>query len=480
MRAELVIDGKQVTPDGGSYPVINPATEEVVGEAPEASEDQVRQAATAARAAWAGWRDLPVGTRAQLVAALGRALSDDAEAMIDLVRAETGAVTAIVEPQQFRHALGFLTKWQRIEDNTFVRPLAPFIGAGPADRLTGAVIHRPPAGVVACITPFNFPLLVAAAMAGPALVAGNTVVIKPAPANPLAVFMLGAAAARAGLPPGVLNVVGGQSPRLGAALVASDDVDMISFTGSTAVGRQVAQSAAAGMKRVLLELGGKGAAIVFPDADLDAAVAGIASTWTRHSGQVCTAPTRVVAHRDVRRELVERLAATAESLVLGDPGDPTVTVGPLTTAGHRNRVNGYISSAQADGARLVAGGADGPGRGWYVRPTLFTDCSPGMRIIAEEVFGPVVAVTSAFDDLDSAAALASDSAFGLHDYVWSADTARAYELARRLRTGYVGINTMARSPDAPFGGFGASGLGRDGGLFSLEAYTEPQSIIWAG
>jgi acyl-CoA reductase-like NAD-dependent aldehyde dehydrogenase len=294
----------------------------------------------------------------------------------------------------------------------------------------------------------------------------------------MAVLLLAAAAAVVGLPPGVLNIVNGRSPDLGAALVGGPDVDMISFTGSTAVGRQIAAVAGHGMKRVLLELGGKGAAVVFDDADLDAAVAAIGTTWTRHSGQVCTAPTRVIAHRAIHGELVDRLAGLADSLVVGDPGDPQTTVGPLTTRAQRERVVGYIRSATDEGGSVVTGGRADLGRGFYVAPTLITGGNPCMTAVREEVFGPVVVALTPFDDDEQALQLANDTAFGLHDYVWSGDTARAYRFASRLRTGYVGINTVVRSPDAPFGGFGLSGMGRDGGRFSLTAYTEPQSIIW--
>jgi acyl-CoA reductase-like NAD-dependent aldehyde dehydrogenase len=367
-----------------------------------------------------------------------------------------------------RHFAG----WADKIEGRYVTP-QPIFG-----RERAAYTIREPLGVVGAITAWNAPTLIAGWKLGPALAAGNTVVVKPPEWAPLTCSMLGDIGAEAGLPPGVLNIVGGTAPGLGAALVGAPGVDMISFTGSTAVGRQIAAIAGAGMKRVLLELGGKGAAVVFDDADLDAAVTAIASTWTRHSGQVCTAPTRVIAHRAVHAELVERLVSVADALVVGDPSDPRTTVGPLTTRAHRDRVEGYIASGAAEGGSVVTGARAPAGPGYYVAPALITGAGPSMRVVREEVFGPVVVALAPFDDDEQALRLANDTAFGLHDYVWSHDTDRAYRFASRLRTGYVGINTVVRSPDAPFGGFGLSGMGRDGGRFSLSAYTEPQSIIW--
>jgi phenylacetaldehyde dehydrogenase len=478
MPTQLYIDAAHVAPDKGYYDIINPATEDVAGEAPEASAAQVESAVDAASAAAASWAATAVEERAELVNQLGLALLRRESALVRLIESETGAVHAIAERMQFRHAAGFLTKWSRIESRDFMRPLIPAVTPASPSALIGAAINRAPVGVVGCITPFNFPLLCACSMVGPALVAGNPVVLKPAPADPLAVFALAEAATEVGLPPGVLNIVAGTDPTLGMTLVASPNVSMVSFTGSTGVGRQIASEAGRGMKRTLLELGGKGAAVVFEDADLDKAAAAIGSTWTVHSGQVCTAPTRVIAHRAIYDELIERLAAFGSALVVGDPGDPATVVGPVTTRAHLDRINAYIRSGTDQGGRLVIGGQMSSDRGFYAAPTLVADCSPHMTLVREEVFGPVVAAMP-FATESEALALANDSSYGLYDYVWSANTSRAWEFARKLHTGYVGINTIARSPEAPFGGAGMSGIGRDGGQFSLEAYTESQSIVWA-
>jgi acyl-CoA reductase-like NAD-dependent aldehyde dehydrogenase len=310
---------------------------------------------------------------------------------------------------------------------------------------------------------------------------GNTVVVKPAPQDPLAIVKLGEVFQEAGFPPGVVNIVVSESPAPAEALVASPHVDMISFTGSTAVGQRIGEVAGGDMKRLLLELGGKGAAIVFDDADLKTAVGAISSVWAFHSGQICTAPTRVLAQRGIYDRLVEGLAAAAGRMKVGDPLEPDTVVGPVITGAHRERVEGYIRSGREEGGTVVAGGErpDIGGRGFYVAPTLIADCKPGMRVVQEEIFGPVVVVVP-FDDEDEAPALANSTDFGLYDYVFSTDTAKAFSVAKKLRTGNVGINSVQRNHEMPFGGFKKSGVGRDGGRFGFHAYSELQSIVWPG
>ncbi|KAA0916182.1 aldehyde dehydrogenase family protein, partial [Streptomyces apricus] len=260
--------------------------------------------------------------------------------------------------------------------------------------------------------------------------------------------------------------------------VDSAGVDMVSFTGSTAVGRRIAEVCGRGMKRQLMELGGKGAAIVFEDADLEAAVRGIGTTFSFYSGQICTAPTRVLAHRPVYDRLVSGLAAYAGRLRVGDPRSPDTVVGPLISAAHRDRVESYVELGRKEGARVVTGGERPPlERGFYVSPTLLADCGPDMRVVREEIFGPVVVVLP-FEDEEEALALADDSEYGLIDYVWSGDVARAFRVAGRLRSGGVGVNTVGRNMEAPFGGFKQSGVGRDVGVYALHAYTELQSLVW--
>jgi acyl-CoA reductase-like NAD-dependent aldehyde dehydrogenase len=346
--------------------------------------------------------------------------------------------------------------------------------------LMSAIAVRQPVGVVACITPYNFPIVNMAGKIGPALAMGNTVVVKPAPQDPLAVIRVGEILQEAGFEPGVVNVVTGSGAAVGEALVGSPDVDMVSFTGSTAVGRRIGEVAGRDMKRLLLELGGKGAAVVFDDADLRTAIGTIASTWMFHSGQICTAPTRVLAQRGVYDQLVEGLRATAAALIVGDPLAPDTVVGPVISAAHRDRVERYVAIGRYEGATLLAGGTRPKlGSGFYVAPTLLADCKPEMTVVQEEIFGPVV-VALPFDDEDEGIELANGTEFGLYDYVFSADSARAMRVARQLRSGNVGINTAQRNHEAPFGGFKRSGVGRDGGSFGLHAYSELQSIVWPG
>jgi phenylacetaldehyde dehydrogenase len=344
--------------------------------------------------------------------------------------------------------------------------------------LIGAVAMRQPVGVVACITAYNFPLVNLAGKMAPALAMGNTVVAKPAPQDPLHILRFGELLLEAGLPPGVVNIVGGSGAAAGAALTTSPDVDMVSFTGSTAVGRIIATACGDGMKRQLMELGGKGAAILFEDGDVDLAVAGISSTWTFHSGQICTAPTRALVHRSKRDELIEKLAAYAGAIKVGDPLAVDTVVGPVITGAQRGRVEAAIAEATSAGAEIAAGGGRPDlDRGFYVKPTLLTGVAADSPAAQREFFGPVVVVLT-FDDEDEAVEIANGTPYGLYDYVFTADTARGYRVARQLRTGLVGVNTTQRNSEVAFGGFKMSGVGRDGGIFGLHAYSELQSIVW--
>jgi len=346
--------------------------------------------------------------------------------------------------------------------------------------IISAVGHRAPVGVVSCITSYNFPIVNMAGKIGPALAMGNTVVVKPAPQDPLAVLELVRLFEEAGFPPGVVNAVCGTDIPASEALVSSPHVDMISFTGSTWVGRRIGEVAGGDTKRLLLELGGKGACIVFDDADLKAAIGGIASVWGFHSGQICTAPTRVICQRGVYDHLVAGLTQAAGHMKVGDPLERDTVVGPVITGVHRDRIEGFVQAGRDEGATIAVGG-ERPDfeRGFYVNPTLLVDCTNQMTPVREEIFGPVVAVVP-FDDPDEAVAIANDSDYGLYSYVFTKDTGRAWDVARRLRSGNVGINSLQRNHEAPFGGFKQSGVGRDGGSFGLWAYSELQSIVWPG
>ncbi|GAA3822217.1 aldehyde dehydrogenase family protein [Streptomyces chiangmaiensis] len=480
-RQRLFIGGDWVEPDGGHYEIVDPATEETVGWAPEASREQVRAAAAAAREGLGPWSRKTPEERAAVLARAADVMQRNLVPYADLAQAESGATTGTARGMQVGVAVARFRRYARVEP--VEQPLPPQINeAGPfgGAAVMGALAVRQPVGVVTCITSYNNPWANPAGKVAPALAMGNTVVVKPAPQDPLSVYRMAEALQEAGAPPGVVNVVSGSRPEVGEAAVDCPDVDMVSFTGSTAVGQRIAEVCGRSMKRQLLELGGKGAALVFDDADVDAAVAGIGTTFSFYSGQICTAPTRVIAQRGVYDRLVSRLAAYARHLAVGDPRERGTVVGPVISAAHRDRVESYVELGRKEGARLVAGGVRPPHeRGFYVAPALLADCAPDMRVVREEIFGPVVVVVP-FDEEEEGIALANDSDYGLIDYVWSGDVARAFRVARRLRAGGVGVNTVGRNMEAPFGGFRKSGVGRDVGSYALHAYSELQAIVWPG
>ncbi|MFF2960609.1 aldehyde dehydrogenase family protein [Streptomyces sp. NPDC057963] len=480
----LFIGGQWTEPDHGHYEVINPATEEVVGLAPEASREQVYAAASAAREALAGWSRTRPEERAAILDRAADLMQRDLAGNAALAQAESGATTATARGMQVAVGAARFRRYARGALEPVEEAVAPQINeAGPMGRagVFGALAVRQPVGVVTCITSYNNPWANPAGKVAPALAMGNTVVVKPAPQDPLSVYRMAAALEEAGVPAGVVNVVTGSGPEAGEAAVDCEDVDMVSFTGSTAVGQRIAEVCGRSMKRQLMELGGKGAAVVLDDADLDSAVAGIGTTFSFYSGQICTAPTRVLVQRAAHDALIEKLTAYAGHLKVGDPTARGTVVGPVISAAHRDRVESYVELGRKEGARIVTGGERpaGPGRGFYVAPTLLADCTHDMRVVREEIFGPVVVVVP-FDDEEEGIALANDSDYGLIDYVWSSDVARAFRVARRLRAGGVGVNTVGRNMEAPFGGFKKSGVGRDVGSYALHAYSELQAIVWPG
>ena len=483
MAYRLLIGGEWVDGSAGTYPVINPATEDVVGDAPEATAADALAAASAARAAQPKWEATAPEERARLLQAVADRLRERQTELLPLIIAETGATLSVGSSLQVpmcanrfeRYARGALTDLN-IPLTPTVQPATPLAPGG----LMGALALRQPVGVVTCITAYNFPLTNMAGKVAPALATGNTVVMKPAPQDPLAVIELAAICEEVGFPPGVVNVVTGASPEPAAALVDSRDVDMVSFTGSTAVGVRIYEAGAKTMKRLLMELGGKGACLVFDDADIGTAVTGLISVWGFHSGQICTAPTRAIVQRGVYDEVVERLAKAAPTLTVGPPTAPETVVGPVISAAHRERVEGFIRSGIDQGADVIVGG-ERPAleKGFYVAPTLLAGCRNDMTAVKEEIFGPVIVVVP-FDEEEEGIAIANDSDYGLYDYVYSGDSAKAFRVGKRLRAGHVGVNTAQRNMEAPFGGFKMSGIGRDGGDFGLHAYTELQSLIWPG
>jgi acyl-CoA reductase-like NAD-dependent aldehyde dehydrogenase len=482
-RYSLWIGGDRVEGSKGTYEIVNPATEETVGLAPEATADDARQAAAAAAEAFPAWSQTTPEERARLLDRAADLLEQRIPELIPLVQAETGSTVQMARTAQVPGAVVRLRRYARgaLEPREIPLAPAPNPGGGPSSTgggLVNAMAVRLPVGVVVCITSYNVPMTNVMGKIGPALAMGNTVVIKPAHQDPLGIIRMVEAFHDAGFPPGVVNLVVGSTPESAEALVAAPQTDMISFTGSTAIGLKIGEVAAHDLKRVLFELGGKGASLVFEDADIVAAAQGTASTFAFHAGQICTAPTRLIAQRRVYDQVVEKLAQIAAVLKVGDPLDPDTVVGPVISAAQRDRIEGYVRSGVDDGGTLVAGGARPEiERGFFCPPTLIAGCHNDMSVAREEIFGPVV-VAIPFDDEEEGIAIANDSDYGLYDYVWTRDTAKGLRVSQRLRAGNVGLNTLARNPETPFGGFKKSGIGRDGGSFALHAYSELQSIVW--
>ena len=476
----LLIGGARVAaPDG--YEVINPSTEKVVGMAPNASVEQAAAACSAARDAFDSWSRTPMGERCAILDRIADVLDAHRDELVPLVQAETGATMRVAKTMQVPQAAARFRRYAQVETNLVPLPPAvmPTTALAPGG-IIGGVEHRAPVGVVAAIAAYNFPVTNMAGKIAPALAMGNTVVVKPPTQDPLGVIRMVELFEEAGLPPGVVNTVSANTVEAAEAITGSPDVDMISFTGSTGVGCRIAEVGGRQMKRLLLELGGKGAAIVFDDADLKNVISNVSSTWTFHSGQICTSPTRVVVQRGLYDELVGKLTGMAGHLKVGDPLERDTVIGPVISGAHRDRVEALIRTATDEGATVATGGKRPEiDTGFYVAPTLVVDATNQMTVAREEAFAPVITVIP-FDTDDEAIAIANDSPYGLYNYVFSGDTGRAMEVAKLLRSGNVGINTLQRNHEAAFGGFKYSGVGRDGGSWGLHAYSEMQSIVWKG
>ena len=476
----LLIGGERVAaPDG--YEVINPSTEKVVGMAPNASVEQAAAACSAARDAFDSWSRTPMGERCAILDRIADVLDAHRDELVPLVQAETGATMRVAKTMQVPQAAARFRRYAQVETNLVPLPPAvmPTTALAPGG-IIGGVEHRAPVGVVAAIAAYNFPVTNMAGKIAPALAMGNTVVVKPPTQDPLGVIRMVELFEEAGLPPGVVNTVSANTVEAAEAITGSPDVDMISFTGSTGVGCRIAEVGGRQMKRLLLELGGKGAAIVFDDADLKNVISNVSSTWTFHSGQICTSPTRVVVQRGLYDELVGKLTGMAGHLKVGDPLERDTVIGPVISGAHRDRVEALIRTATDEGATVATGGKRPEiDTGFYVAPTLVVDATNQMTVAREEAFAPVITVIP-FDTEDDAIAIANDSPYGLYNYVFSGDTGRAMEVAKLLRSGNVGINTLQRNHEAAFGGFKYSGVGRDGGSWGLHAYSEMQSIVWMG
>jgi len=478
---KVLIAGKWVPAARGTYDVVNPATEEVAGKAPQCSVEQVEEAARAARDAFerGPWPRLSGSERGALLQRAADAFKKEMAGLVDLVIDETGAVRPVAEAQQVGQVAARLARYAFYASAPAQEGMPPTETTTAAGKiLSSGVVVREPVGVVACITPFNFPMTNCAGKIGPALACGNTVVVKPAPQDPLAVAEL-CRIVDSVLPPGVVNFVNGAGPEIGETLVASESVDMISFTGSTAVGTRIQETAAKRMKRTLLELGGKSANVIFADCDMARAVSSVASVWGFHTGQICIAGTRALVEQSIYDELAAKLVATAPRLRIGDPREAGVVMGPLVSATQRERVERAVAKGREEGATLACGGKRPAhlARGYYYEPTLFTNATNTMTIAREEIFGPVVTMIP-FRDEDEAVAIANDSEYGLYGFVWTRDSARGLRVAGRMRTGTVQLNGAPPNPEAPFGGYKRSGIGRDGGRFAMNAYSELKYIGW--
>jgi NAD-dependent aldehyde dehydrogenases len=477
----LYINGEWVGVASGSVEeVLNPATEEVLGLAPVGGLEHAEAAIAAARHAFdeGEWRRRSATDRVALLNRFLDAIVARQEEIVGLIVAEVGSPSTRA-PFHIKATVGYARFMLEAALREGVTAYPPEVNptVGGLKMLGSAVSVRLPIGVVAAITPFNLPFLNIVKIV-PALATGNAVVLKPSPYTPFEALLLGEIADEVGLPAGVLNIITG-GIQVGNQMSTDPRVDLITFTGSDAVGAKLQAQAAPTLKRLLLELGGKSALIVRSDADLAAAAMTGAASFTAGSGQGCLLTTRHLVHNSVRAEYVERVAALASKAVIGNPADPLVTIGPLIRAVQRERTEQYVDIALAEGARLVTGGArpEHLDKGFFYKPTLFDDVQNGWRIAQEEVFGPI-AVVIGFDHDEEAVAIANHSQYGLHGGIFSRDVGRAYEMAMQVETGYVAINggSGGLSVAAPFGGIKRSGYGREYGVEGLHEYTYQKSI----
>jgi aldehyde dehydrogenase (NAD+) len=469
VRDKLFIGGEWVDPAGdGVIEVINPTTEEVVGRVPEGTAEDADRAVKAARAAFDSWSQTPAEERAGYCAAIGAKLAERGEELAALITTELGMPIGLSQMiQAGLPALNFSAMPEVVGEVAW------------EEEIGNSVVLKEPVGVVAAITPWNYPLHQIALKVAPALTAGCTVALKPSEVAPLNAFVLAEVAKEVGLPAGVLNVVTGTGPVVGEALVSHAGTDMVSFTGSTRAGRRVSELAAQAPKPVALELGGKSPNVILDDADLEQAVTDGVAKCFLNSGQTCSALTRMLVPR-AKLEQAERIAATvAESAFTpGDPFEDGSALGPLVSEAQLDRVRAYIEKGQEEGARLVTGGAEAPDgleRGYFVRPTVFSGVTPEMTIAQEEIFGPVLAIMP-YDDEDDAVRIANDTVYGLAGGVWSGDEERAKRVAARIRAGQVEVNGGAFNPMAPFGGYKQSGHGREAGRYGIEEYLVAKSL----
>ena len=467
MGEQLFIGGRWVQSQSEAWiDVENPATQHVIARVPAGSAADADAAVASARRAFDAWAATPRENRAGALESLRDLLVQRQQEMAALITSEMGAPAKLAMGPQTRlpiEVLSFYAHTLRDEKRE--------------ERVVNSLVDREPVGVVAAITPWNYPLHQAVAKIAPALAAGCTVVHKPSELTPLSALLFAELVEQAGFPLGVYNVVTGTGTDVGEVLAAHPGVDMVSFTGSTRAGRRVAALAAETVKRVTLELGGKSPNLILEDADLAAAVkVGVANCFL-NSGQTCTAWSRMLVPDSLHEEAVQHAVDAAERYTLGDPNEPGTRLGPLVSAAQRERVLKYIEGGVADGAVCVTGGsnAEVPSPGYFVAPTVFDAVTPEMTIAREEIFGPVLSIL-AYEDESDAVRIANDTMYGLGGAVWSRDQERALRVARQLRTGQVDINGAPFNPLAPFGGYKQSGTGRELGMHGLEEFLLSRSI----
>jgi aldehyde dehydrogenase (NAD+) len=461
--------------------VINPATETPVGYTPAGTAQDMQAAVTAARLAFdqGPWPRMSRKERSRLLGDFAAALAERHEAIIDLIMLEGGTLRPVAESVHWTGGMAHLEYCVELAgrdfDKTMPLSFAPRVGRAP--MLGTEVVARRPMGVVGAITPYNFPFYLNICKLAPALAMGNTVVLKPSPLTPLQAMLFGDVADQIGLPPGVLNIVSSGADG-GSLLVKAPEVDMITFTGSDAVGAAIMADASPGLKRVVLELGGKSADIIRADADVASAASAVFANNMWHCGQGCELLTRHIVHSSIKDEFLAVIQELAGKVRIGDPADPSITMGPLISAAQRAKVEGFVASAKADGATLVSGGQRPDNTpGFFYEPTIFADVESGWDVAQREVFGPVGVVID-FEDDDQAVAIANDSNFGLAGAIYTADTGAAYEMATRMQTGRVRINggNGVMSVHSPMYGWKRSGLGAEHGIDGALEFTQPQTI----
>jgi acyl-CoA reductase-like NAD-dependent aldehyde dehydrogenase len=470
---KLFIGGKWVEPSSTEViEVFSPATGQKVGQVPQAAAADVNAACAAARKAFdeGPWPHTPPAERAAVIGRALKLLEDRADLFKHLLKLETGQPPTIVDMMQYGASVSTLQyyagaadkyTWNEIRDGIYGQTL----------------VTKEPVGVVGAVVAWNVPLFLAVNKLGPALLAGCTVVLKPAAETPLSTNALAEAFAEAGLPEGVLSVVPG-GVETGRALTSNPELDKFTFTGSSAVGKEIGKLAAEKLKPCTLELGGKSAAIILEDADLDSTLPMLVFSGLMNCGQACVGQTRILAPRSRYDEVVEKVSAAVAAMPVGLPDDPASMIGPLISEKQRERVEGYIKKGVDEGARIVTGGGrpEGLDDGWFVQPTVFADVDNSMTIAQEEIFGPVLAIIP-FDTEEDAIRIANDSVYGLAGSVFTTDFGKAVEIAKKIRTGTYAVNMYAFDPGAPFGGYKNSGLGRENGPEGIEQYCEAKSIL---